>query len=70
MTYEQKLQRARQIAADARPRVQERKDRQADNQIVRGALLREQNEIAARAVDGYARKYLQPKMRLRLKAAA
>ena len=70
MTYAEKLQRAQAIAADARPRVQERKDRQADNEIVRGALLREQNEIAARAVEGYARKYLGPKLRLRLKEAA
>ena len=70
MSYAERLERARQIAADARPRVQERRDRNADNEIVREALRREQNVIAARAVEGYARKYLQPKMRLRLKVAA
>lgn len=69
MTHDQKLHRARQIAADARPRVQERRDRAADNELVREALRREQNAIAAHAVAGYARKYLTPK-RQGLKVAA
>jgi hypothetical protein len=60
-----KLARAQAIAAEARPRVQERKDRLADNGIVHAALLREQNAIAARAVLGYYLKYIRPNQRMR-----
>ena len=69
MSYAEKLAMAQAIAANARPRAQERRDRTADNEIVREALRREQNVIAARAVEGYANKYLTPR-RLRMQAVA
>jgi hypothetical protein len=65
MNYAEKLARAMDIAKDAQPRVQERRDRTADNEIVREALRREQKSIAARAVEGYSNKYLAPRRSLK-----
>lgn len=51
-----KLTRARQIAAEAAPRVKARRDREdTNNQYVRAALLAESNQAAARAVAGFCK---------------